>query len=192
MPISRCVTRHCLWGCKNSIGSSTVTMWPRVFWLIQSTMAANVVDLPAPVAPTKITKPRFCSAIVFKACGKPSSSKLGGLLAIARNTMPTCPSCMNALTRKRGRAGGASAKLLSLVCWKWLNWSGVMMARAMASVLSPLIGRSDKRTSWPLTLMAGGASALTNKSLPWRATKSPKCACSQACTCGFSAVVLIR
>jgi hypothetical protein len=63
--------------------------YARVFWLIQSTIAAKVVDFPAPVAPAEMIKPRLFSAIVFSAAGKPSASKLGGTAAIARKTMPT-------------------------------------------------------------------------------------------------------
>ena len=45
----------------NSIGSSMVRMWPDCSAVRGSSMAASVVDLPEPVAPTTRISPRFCS-----------------------------------------------------------------------------------------------------------------------------------
>ena len=54
-------------------------------------MAASEVDLPDPVPPTKITKPRFVMAISLSTSGKPKSSNLGILVAMVLNTMPAEP-----------------------------------------------------------------------------------------------------
>jgi hypothetical protein len=43
--------------CTNSMGSSSVMMWSERFLLIQSTIAASVVDLPEPVGPVTSTSP---------------------------------------------------------------------------------------------------------------------------------------
>src|SRR5213594_4029806 len=45
-PTSRWLTRQRLGGCTNSIGSSTVRMCASQVWLMTSTIAARVVDLP--------------------------------------------------------------------------------------------------------------------------------------------------
>ena len=52
-------------------------MWPaeeRLRWLI---IAARVVDLPEPVAPTTRTKPRLVITISFRLSGNPSVAKSG-------------------------------------------------------------------------------------------------------------------
>jgi hypothetical protein len=54
-------------------------------------IAAYVVDLPDPVAPTTRTRPRRLSAMVFNTGGRPSSSRLGILDLICRMTTPTAP-----------------------------------------------------------------------------------------------------
>ena len=48
---SRWFTRHFLWLCRNSMGSSIVMMWSWRSELILSIIAASVVDLPEPVGP---------------------------------------------------------------------------------------------------------------------------------------------
>ncbi|VEB39847.1 Uncharacterised protein [Chromobacterium violaceum] len=76
-PISRWVTMDFLWVCTYSIGSSIVMMWSWLLLLRQSTSAASEVDLPEPVPPTKITRPRLISAMSFSTSGRLSWSKVG-------------------------------------------------------------------------------------------------------------------
>ena len=90
-PTSRCVTMQFLCGCTNSIGSSIVMMWPNEFSLRQSTIAASVVLLPEPVAPTKITRPRLVSATSLRMCGRFRLSMVGTVCGIVRITRPTLP-----------------------------------------------------------------------------------------------------
>ena len=58
---SRWFTRHFLWLCRNSIGSSIVIMCSSRSLLILSSIAASVVDLPDPVGPVTSTRPRGLS-----------------------------------------------------------------------------------------------------------------------------------
>src|SRR5207248_1052578 len=104
-----------LWVCTYSTGSSMVTMCPRVLSLRYPTMVASVVDLPEPVPPTTITRPRLLSTTSLRIGGRSSSSKVGILALISRMTQPTAACCTKALTRKRPMPGGAIAKLHSLV-----------------------------------------------------------------------------
>src|SRR5438270_13711748 len=53
---SRWFTRHFLWLCRNSMGSSIVIMCSSRSLLILSSMAAKVVDLPDPVGPVTSTR----------------------------------------------------------------------------------------------------------------------------------------
>ena len=57
-PISRWLTMHRLWSCRNSIGSSIVMMCSVRVRLISSIIEASVVDLPEPVGPVTSTRPR--------------------------------------------------------------------------------------------------------------------------------------
>jgi hypothetical protein len=134
MPTSRCVTTQFLCGCTNSIGSSTVTMWPCEFSLRQSTMAASEVDLPEPVAPTRMHRPRLDIATSLSTWGRPSLSMVGSTAGMVRITRPILPCCMKALQRKRPIAGGEIAKLHSLVRSNSAACLSFMMARASASV----------------------------------------------------------
>ena len=56
-PTCRWVTRHFLFWCTNSIGSSIVMMWSVRVRLIRSIRAASVVHLPEPVGPVTSTSP---------------------------------------------------------------------------------------------------------------------------------------
>src|SRR2546429_75634 len=58
VPTSRWLTMHAWWRWMNSIGSSTVMMWPFSSLLILSIIAARVVLLPEPVGPVTSTRPR--------------------------------------------------------------------------------------------------------------------------------------
>jgi hypothetical protein len=77
--------------CKNSIGSSIVTMCDAEFLLRKSIMAANVVDLPEPLAPTIRIRPRRSMIISFRMSGIPSASSCGSSAVTNRNTIATLP-----------------------------------------------------------------------------------------------------
>ena len=62
--------------CRNSIGSSIVTMWSEEFSLRWLIIAASDVDLPEPVAPTIRISPRFSMMRSFSISGRPRSSSL--------------------------------------------------------------------------------------------------------------------
>ncbi len=109
-PTSRWLIRHFLLSCTNSIGSSTVRMWPFSFSLMWLTIAASVVDLPEPVGPVTSTTPRGWLAISTKIFGHFSSSSVSTLDGMVRNTAPAPRCCTKALTRKRARLGIANEK----------------------------------------------------------------------------------
>ena len=87
----------------NSIGSSTVMMWPFRSLLILSMIAASVVVLPEPVGPVTRIRPRGRSASLAMTGGRPSSLKVRTLKGIMRITMDTQPRCLKQLPRKRAR-----------------------------------------------------------------------------------------
>ena len=73
-PTSRWLITERLSRCRNSIGSSIVTMcfeWKRLIWSI---IAASVEDLPEPVVPVTRMIPRSSSAISEMTSGRPSCS----------------------------------------------------------------------------------------------------------------------
>ena len=59
LPSSRWQNVEVLCGCTNSMGSSSVTMWPGSFSLNSLSRAARVVVLPEPVAPVTRMRPVF-------------------------------------------------------------------------------------------------------------------------------------
>ncbi len=85
-PSSRWLIRLFLDSCTNSIGSSTVRMWPRSLSLRWLTIAASVVDLPEPVGPVTSTRPRGFMARSEKTAGAFRSSSVRTLDGIVRNT----------------------------------------------------------------------------------------------------------
>ena len=114
MPTSRWVISDICDGCTYSTGSSTVMMWPGEVRLRWSIIAASVVDLPEPVAPTTRTRPRLVITTSFSTAGSFSFSKFGISEAIVRITMPTQRCCTKTLTRKRETPGIEMAKLHSI------------------------------------------------------------------------------
>ena len=92
-PTSRCVTSDCRDACTYSTGSSTVMMCPADVRLRWSIIAASVVDLPEPVAPTTSTRPRLVITTSLRMSGSLSFSKLGISDAMVRITMPTHCCC---------------------------------------------------------------------------------------------------
>ena len=75
-PTSRWLTMQRLWACRNSIGSSIVMMCSVRVRLIESIIAASVVDLPEPVGPVTRTRPRGFVASCSRRWGSPSSSSV--------------------------------------------------------------------------------------------------------------------
>src|ERR1700761_3985628 len=169
-----------------------VTMWPRVFSLRYPTMAASEVDLPEPVPPTRITKPRLDSTTSLSMGGNSSSSRVGILALMVRSTAPVNPCCTKALTRKRPMPGGAIAKLHSLVASNSLVCRSFMIARTIPALCSGLSERSDCGRISPSTLMAGGKPAVMNKSEPFFSTmrRSRSCIKRMACSRSMSDAVL--
>ena len=147
-------------------------MWPKDCSLRQFTIAASVVDLPEPVAPTRIVRPRLTNTTSLRICGMFNPSSVGKMAGMTRITMPTWPCCIKALTRKRPRPGGEIAKLHSLVRSNSDACLSFMMARASASVWDAFKGCGDTLVILPSTFMAGGNSPVMNRSLPLRLTIS--------------------
>ena len=84
VPTSRWLISDLTGACTNSIGSSIVKMCAFSLWLISSTIAASVVDLPEPVGPVTSTMPRGSRAIVLKISGVLRSASEMTLLGITR------------------------------------------------------------------------------------------------------------
>src|SRR5512139_2830789 len=164
MPTSRWVMIDFLCSCTYSIGSSIVMMWSAAFSLRCPTIAASEVDLPVPVPPTKITRPRLIIATSRRIGGRFSSSIFGILVLMVRITMPTRPCCTKALTRKRPISGGLIAKLDSLVASKSFHCRSFMIERASSLVCAGVRLWFDTGVILPSTLMAGGNPAVMNKS----------------------------
>ena len=99
--------------CRNSIGSSIVTMCLCIVRFMWSSIAASVVDLPEPVVPVSRRIPRSSSASEVTTSGSPSSSTDLMTTGMARMTIETDPRWRNALTRKRPRPSTAYEKSTS-------------------------------------------------------------------------------
>ena len=89
--------------CRNSIGSSIVTMCLCIVRFMWSIIAASVVDLPEPVVPVSRMIPRSSSASREMTDGRLSSSTDLMFTGMARMTTETEPRWWKALTRKRAR-----------------------------------------------------------------------------------------
>ena len=79
-----------------------------------------------------------------------------------------CPICTNALQRKRPMPCGEIAKLHSLVRSNSAACLSFITARASAIVCWPVSGCGDTLVTLPSTLIAGGKSAVRNRSEPLR------------------------
>ena len=106
-PTSRWLTIELRSGCRNSIGSSIVTMCLCIVRFMWSIIAASVVDLPEPVVPVSRMMPRSSSASLRITGGSESSSIDLMLTGMARRTSETKPFWRKALTRKRARPSRA-------------------------------------------------------------------------------------
>ena len=127
----------------NSIGSSTVMMWPLRSRLILSIIAARVVDLPEPVGPVRRTRPRGFSAIFAMLPGRPSSSKVLIANGICRTTIETHPRCLNTLPRKRARFWMPNEKSSSSSSSKRFFCCSVRTEYAIWSVSFGVSSKSD-------------------------------------------------
>ena len=115
-PTSRWLIRHFFDSCTNSIGSSTVRMWPYSFSFRWLTIAASVVDLPEPVGPVTSTMPRGLSRRARRrSSGAFSCSSVRIFDGMVRNTAPAPRFWLKALTRKRARPGISNEKSHSSV-----------------------------------------------------------------------------
>ena len=101
LPISRWLTTDFLFLNKNSTGSSIVRMCPALDSLRKSSIDASVVLLPAPVAPTINSRPRFSMISSPRIIGTESDSRVGMVLGMNRITAATEPRWCMPLTRKR-------------------------------------------------------------------------------------------
>ena len=87
MPTSRWLTIDWRSGCRNSIGSSIVTMCFFIVRFMWSIIAASVVDLPEPVVPVSRMIPRSSSASLVMTGGSSSSSTDLMFTGMARSTI---------------------------------------------------------------------------------------------------------
>src|ERR1041384_3289525 len=122
------------WRWMNSIGSSTVMMWPFSSLLILSIIAARVVLLPDPVGPVTSTRPRGLSARPATTAGRPSSSNVLTLNGICRMTSDTQPRCLKQLPRNRARFWIPNEKSSSFSVSKRFFWFSVRTEYASDSV----------------------------------------------------------
>src|SRR3569623_1644429 len=158
-PTSRWFSRHFLDSCRNSIGSSSVRLWPYSVsfrWLI---IAARVVDLPEPVGPVTSTMPRGMSARSAKIFGALSCSRLRILEGIVRNTAPAPRFWLNALTRKRARPSISNEKSHSRNSSYALRWVSFMMSYTLACTCLWSLGSTLMRRTAPCTRIIGGRPA---------------------------------
>src|ERR1700755_1506455 len=106
----------------------------------------------------------------FRMCGRFMLSMVGSTCGMVRITRPTLPCCTKALTRKRPMPCGATAKLHSLVFSNSAACLSFMIERVRASVGWPVSGCGETLVTLPSTLIAGGKSAVRNRSEPLRDT----------------------
>ena len=133
---SRWLTRHFLWRCTNSIGSSTVRIWAWRSQLIRSTIAASVVDFPDPVGPVTSTSPRSARAISASTGGSPSAANDLISVGMTRKTAPSPRRPTKKLQRKRARLGISMLKSRSRFSSKRFCWSPVRMPISMVRSMS--------------------------------------------------------
>ncbi len=109
----------------NSMGSSTVMMWPLSSRLILSIIAARVVLLPDPVGPVTSTRPRGLSDSRATTPGNPRSLNVRTLKGICRITSDTQPRCLKQLPRNRARFWIPKEKSSSFSVSKRFFWFSV-------------------------------------------------------------------
>ena len=143
--------------CRNSIGSSIVTMWIARCWFIRSTIAASVEDLPDPVGPVTRTMPLRSGTIDASTSGSRRSANVGTFIGMTRMITAYDDRWRKMLTRKRARLGSAydrsadpsrficsiaiglpliRSSAISTTCWVVSfssPWNGVSMSSPLAS-----------------------------------------------------------
>ena len=130
-PTSRWLTKHFLDSCTNSMGSSTVRMWPYSVSFRWFTIAASVVDLPEPVGPVTSTMPRGFMARSPKIFGALSCSSVRILEGIVRNTAAAPRFWLKAFTRKRAKPSISNEKSHSRNSSYCLRCESFMMSYTM-------------------------------------------------------------
>ena len=145
-----------------------------------------MVDLPEPVAPTTITRPRLDITMSFRIGGNSSSSIVGIVELIWRMTQPVMPCCTKALTRKRPMPGGAIAKFASLVASNSRVWRSFMMERTSTALCSGASALSVCGRTSPSILIAGGKPEVMNRSEPLRSTMRRSRSCISLIACSRS------
>ena len=104
-----------------SIGSSIVMMWERRVWLMLSSMAASVVDLPLPVGPVTRIRPFWRVVKSRTTGGRPSRSSAMISNGIWRIATEITPRCRKTLHRNRDSPLTPNEKSSSLVVSKRLR-----------------------------------------------------------------------
>ena len=174
LPTSRWLMMQpwCLW--MNSIGSSTVMMWPLRSRLILSIIAARVVDLPEPVGPVTSTSPRGFSAIFAIEPGRPSCSKVLIANGICRTTIDTHPRCLKHVAAEAGEVLDAEREVeLVLELETLLLLLGQNRVRELKRVLwRQLTARADELVMSPSMRSFGRSPATMCRSEALRETIS--------------------
>src|SRR5690606_20846362 len=128
--------------------------------------------------------PRLVSESSARIEGSRSCSNVGISDLMVRSTIPTRPSCMKALTRNRPMQVGLIAKFTSRCSSNSAAWRSFIRARASSTVCEAVSGTFDTGWSLPSILIAGGYSAVRNRSDPflWRIRRSRSCRNFDACS----------
>src|SRR6266850_1510009 len=140
------------------------TLFPYTTLFRSMTIAASVVVLPEPVAPTMITRPRLVMTTSFNTFGRPRSSILGMAVVITRSTIPTFACWTKALTRNRPMPAGLIAKLHSLLDSNSAACLSFMIERARSTVGAGVSGWFETGVILPSILIAGGKPTVTKRS----------------------------
>src|ERR1039458_8930660 len=114
-----------------------------------------------------ITRPRLFMTTSLSTGGRPRSSNLGMVVVMVRITMPTLPCCTKQFTRKRPMPAGAMAKLHSLVASNSAACLSFIIARTRSAVCWPVSFWSMTGVILPSSFIAGGKSAVINRSDPF-------------------------
>src|SRR5207249_1572930 len=132
-PTCRCVMRHFLFSCTNSIGSSIVMMWSVRIRFTRSTSPHRVVDFPEPVGPVTSTRPfvrkqSCCTSLVMPSCSTETTCA-----GITRNTASGPLRSRAAFTRKRASPAISSAESESPVSFHSVRFRSGILASSIPS-----------------------------------------------------------
>ncbi len=158
---SRWLIRQLWRGWTNSIGSSTVMMWPLMRLLISSIMAASEVDFPDPVLPVTRIRPLLERHSWCTAGGIFSCSSVRALEGIARNTAPMPAICRSTLTRKRPWPGERVGEVGAVMRFEALD----RLARHdFVERLLDEVGRQHRLAQWCQVAVAADARRIARRS----------------------------